>query len=112
MRYRPHRHASDVPAVLKTPLGEIGVVVINVSRSGLRVRGPRMVPKNTPIKLNLRGEVMTGRIVWTNAQSAGVALEADLTARQMAMLRRLCVSPGRPVRRPSWAQTAGLQEMR
>ena len=65
------------------------VETVEVSRSGLRVRGVGEVAAGTAVAIKMGQDLLLGEVIWCANGVAGVALEQLLDLEQAARLRRL-----------------------
>ena len=97
-RRLPTRFATRV----ESALGDVEVVITDVTELGARAEGLGRLPPGTACRLGILSESVPAVVRWSAGDAAGIAFERKLTARQLDVVRhRSTVRPeqGRQVRR-------------
>ena len=79
MRYRPKRWATSIPATLRSGRGDVPVVVLSVSSTGLRVSGVADVPRGASVSVVTGSADLPGSVVWVRGRQAGLEFTTPQT---------------------------------
>ena len=83
------RHVTEIKALAHLPGASHMVVIENASRTGLGLSGVRDIAPGTRVAIDLEdGQRLTGKIMWTRSERAGVHLEDMLPAGHQLLAER------------------------
>lgn len=94
MKFRDHRWVSDRRMGLTSQGANAFVTSVNVSRTGMRFRGPVKYLRGDQVTLNVLGQSIRARIVWFKDGQGGLAFDRPLTTQQLLALRASGVPKG------------------
>lgn len=75
------------PTRVESPLGEIEVVIVDVTELGAKADGLGMLPAGTKCRLHILSETVTATVRWTAGGATGLAFAQELTPRQLDVVR-------------------------
>jgi hypothetical protein len=112
MRYREPRKPLQTAAKIHTEGGVSSTVLRSVSCSGAKAEGISPQPKGARIMVELHGETLAAKVMWSRGKSIGLKFDKPLNATALAAIHRPgSVSQINVTRATSQSSGHGFREM-